>query len=61
MQAMILGIVRHLLTAVGGGLITSGVLGASDLEAAIGAIATLAGIAFSIIAKRRAATTAPRP
>ena len=56
MQAAIMGVVRHLLTALGGGLVASGALSGDDLNAAIGAISTLVGIAWSVIAKRKAAT-----
>jgi hypothetical protein len=51
-QAVILGIVRHALTAAGGGLVAGGWLSGDDLHAAIGAIVTLAGIGWSAWAKR---------
>lgn len=56
MQAAIAGIIRHILTALGGGLVASGTLSGDDLNAAIGAITTLVGIAWSVFAKRKAAT-----
>ena len=52
---MIQGIVRHILTFGGGFLVTNGTLGQSDMEAGVGAIVTLAGIAWSVFAKKKAA------
>lgn len=51
---MILGMVRHSLTTGGGALVASGYLGASDLQAGVGAIITLIGIVWSVIQKRKA-------
>jgi len=48
MQTIILGILRHLLTGLGGAAVTKGYLSADDSTAAIGAILTLAGIAWSV-------------
>jgi hypothetical protein len=47
------GIVRHLLTAGGGALVTKGILGEGDLELAIGAIIAIAGVIWSAIAKKK--------
>ena len=47
------GIVRHILTALGGALVTKGTLAESELELAIGAIITLAGVIWSAFANRR--------
>ena len=47
------GIVRHILTAAGGGLISKGVLAQTELEMAIGAIITLVGVIWSAIAKKK--------
>jgi len=52
MSAMVLGIVRHVLTTVGGALVAKGTIGESDLELAVGAIVTLIGIVASVINKR---------
>lgn len=49
---VILGLIRHILTTVGGAGITNGLLSDSDLQAAVGAIITLVGIAWSIYEKR---------
>ncbi|MBX3732607.1 MAG: hypothetical protein KF791_08440 [Verrucomicrobiae bacterium] len=49
----LLGIVRHLLTVAGGGLVTSGSLTSSEMEQGVGALLTLAGIGWSLWAKRR--------
>lgn len=48
------GIVRHLMTAIGGYLVTAGVLDGGTMETAVGAIVTLAGIAWSIWQKATA-------
>ena len=48
------GIVRHVLTAAGGALVTKGLLAQTELEMAVGSIITLAGIVWSAIAKRKA-------
>lgn len=50
---MVGGIVRHALTAVGGYLVATGALDAATTETAIGALVTLAGIAWSIWTKTR--------
>ena len=48
------GIIRHILTAAGGALVTKGYVAHSELELAIGAVIALAGVVWSAIAKRRA-------
>lgn len=50
----ILGFVRHILTFGGGFLTANGAVTSGDLELAIGAIITLAGIAWSAIDKKAA-------
>lgn len=57
MQAVILGIIRHALTTSGGALVTTGYLTNSDVEAGIGALITLAGIAWSVVNKYRQSAT----
>jgi hypothetical protein len=52
MQAIIAGLIRHVLTMVGGGVIASGTISGSDIEIAAGAIAALIGVGSSIIQKR---------
>lgn len=47
------GIVRHILTAAGGALVTRGYVGEAQLELAVGAVITLAGVIWSAIAKRK--------
>jgi hypothetical protein len=58
MKSIILGIVRHLLTAFGGGLSAQGLATSDDIAAAIGAAVTLIGFAWSVFEKYRAR---PRP
>lgn len=50
-----LGILRHVLTAAGGYLIARGILDETMAAEATGAILTLAGLAWSIWAKRAGA------
>jgi len=50
-----LGIVRHILTFVGGYLVTSGVLTEVTLNTGIGAVATLIGVVWSIVDKNKKA------
>lgn len=52
MQAMIMGVARHLLTAAGGALVARGVIDAGTAETAIGALVALAGVAWSVFEKR---------
>lgn len=52
-QDIILGIVRHVLTALGGVLVTKGFADAAGLESAVGALVTLTGFVWSVISKRR--------
>jgi hypothetical protein len=49
---LIQALVRHLLTALGGGFLASYGLSGEVVEAAAGAIATLAGVAWSVYDKR---------
>lgn len=53
---MILGIVRHVLTAAGGVLVTKGVTDAANVEQAVGALVFLIGLVWSILQKRGTAT-----
>ncbi len=46
------GLIRHLLTTAGGSLMANGWLTASDVDMIAGAIATLVGVAWSILHKR---------
>lgn len=50
---IIQAIVRHLLTTVGGGFLVSFGLAGATLDAVVGAVSTLAGVAWSIYDKRR--------
>ncbi len=51
-QTIVTAVVRHLLTAVGGGFLASFGLSGTTLEAVIGAVSTLIGVAWSIYDKR---------
>lgn len=54
-QDAVLGILRHALTTVGGGLVASGTLSAAQFETSIGAVMALVGIIWSVANKRKAA------
>ena len=45
------GLVRHLLTTLGGGLVANGYMTNADLQTAIGAVIALAGFAWSLYQK----------
>ena len=47
------GLLRHILTAAGGALVARGSLAESELDLAVGAIITLAGVIWSAIAKHQ--------
>jgi hypothetical protein len=47
------GIIRHTLTAVGGVLITKGLIDEAILTEVLGAAITITGIVWSIIDKRK--------
>lgn len=52
MKDMILGIVRHLITAGGVALVTKGVLDAATANTAVGAVMTLLSVGWSVYEKR---------
>ncbi len=54
MESIFAGLVRHALTAVGGGLITQGVVTSGDVEIISGAIIAIGGVVWSAISKWRA-------
>ena len=45
-------IVRHLMTTVGGGFLVSFGVSGTTLDAVVGAVTTLAGVAWSLYDKR---------
>lgn len=47
------GILRHVLTAGGGALVTRGVVTSGELEMVVGAIITIAGVVWSAMAKKK--------
>ncbi len=50
---IIAAVTRHVLTAVGGGFAVSWGIDGDTLDGIVGAIATLAGLAWSVWDKRR--------
>jgi len=51
----VMGVIRHILTFGGGFLVAKGWLDAETLTQAVAAAVTLIGLAWSIIAKKKAA------
>lgn len=54
MKETILGLVRHVLTTIGGGLVTKGTLDEEMLSQVVGAIIALIGVGWSVWQKRQA-------
>lgn len=52
-KAVILGFVRHLLTAAGGSLATSGIIASSDVEVIAGGVVALIGAIWSYLDKKK--------
>lgn len=52
-KAVILGIVRHVLTAAGGSLATKGVIATSEVEVVVGGLVTLIGVVWSYLDKKK--------
>jgi hypothetical protein len=52
MKESILGVTRHILTTAGGYLVSTGLIASNELELAVGAIITLAGVVWSIFDKK---------
>jgi hypothetical protein len=50
---IVASLVRHILTAVGGGFFVSWGLDGDSVNAVVGAVSTLAGIGWSVWDKRR--------
>jgi hypothetical protein len=57
--SIIAGLARHLLTALGGGLVSKGLLTEPTLDTGVGAALTLAGVVMSVVNKKRANKSAP--
>lgn len=55
MQPVITGIVRHILTALGGGLVGDGFLDQDQLNGGIGAVVLLVSLGWSIYSNKKAA------
>jgi len=53
MSEKIEGLLRHILTFLGGYLVTSGVIDESILMEVVGAITTIVGFAWSFISKKQ--------
>jgi len=51
-KEIVLGIVRHILTASGGVLVTKGFVDAAGLEQVIGGLIAIVGVVWSIVSKK---------
>jgi hypothetical protein len=51
-QAVILGLARHVLTALGGYLVAKGLLDPAAVESIVGAVLTLGGVVWSAQSKK---------
>ena len=51
-KTAILGIVRHILTTLGGILVTKGYVDASGIEAIAGGVVAVVGVVWSVLEKR---------
>jgi hypothetical protein len=56
-EAVVAGLVRHLLTTFGGAFLTKWGLGGGEVDAIAGIIATAVGLAWSIRDKKKARET----
>ena len=54
MQEAIFLVIRHALTFGGGLLVKTGLIGASDVDVFVGAVATIVGLVWSAIQKAKA-------
>ena len=48
----VMGVVRAVLSGVGGILVTKGFLGSSDMEIIVGAVVSVATVVWSVLQKR---------
>ena len=48
-----LGFARHVLTFVGGLMVTQGYVDTSTVETAVGALVTIGGVVWSVLDKKR--------
>lgn len=52
MKEIVSGLIRHGLTSVGGGLVSSGLLSTDKVSTLVGIIVTLLGIVWSVVEKK---------
>lgn len=55
MKEQVLGVMRHVLTFAGGFLVTKGLVDEASLIEVVGAVSTLIGTVWSVVAKHQAA------
>lgn len=53
-KEVVSGVVRHILTALGGVLVSKGVIEAGQVEMLVGSLVGIIGVAWSIYAKKKA-------
>lgn len=54
-MTIVMGVVRHLITALGGALVANGSINAEQNTELVGAVITVLGIVASVVAKKRSA------
>lgn len=59
MKDVMLGVLRHVLTAGGGVLVGKGVLTAATVDSTVGAVLTLIGVVWSVVTKMKSKDSAP--
>ncbi|MDQ2080242.1 hypothetical protein RA307_08620 [Xanthobacteraceae bacterium Astr-EGSB] len=55
-KEQVLGVVRHILTFAGGIVVSKGLLDETTMTAVVGAVITIGGALWSILAPEKAAT-----
>lgn len=53
--AVIVGIVRHILTAFGGYFVAKGNIDSASIETIVGSLAAIVGVVLSVVDKKKAA------
>ena len=55
MKETIMGIIRHILTSVGGAVVATGYVGESDYTAIVGGVVAIVGVVWSVLDKKKPA------
>lgn len=55
MKDTVMGIIRHILTSVGGAVVATGYVGQDDYTAIVGGVVALIGVVWSVLDKKKTA------